>query len=197
MKTELKRILFATHNKGKIQEVQKLLEEFGIEVLSSADFNLVEPDETGKTFEENALLKAKAGAIASGLPTLADDSGICVAAMGGKPGIHSKRWLEDFENHLDAFEKLREVTTQAGDYSADLNSVMVLYSPDGSYETFYGQVKGSLVFPPQGENNFGYDPVFMPEGFDVTYGQMTTEEKKSISHRRIAVDKFLEWLSKI
>jgi XTP/dITP diphosphohydrolase len=167
-------LVVASHNPGKVREIAGLLKPYGLETKSAAELKLPEPEETGATFEENAALKARAVAQASGLLALSEDSGLAVAALDDAPGIYSARWAgpkKDFSlamRHVERELKERDVT----DYSAKFVCVLALAQPDGPTETFEGEVHGHLEFPPRGEKGFGYDPIFVPDGFTQTFGEM-------------------------
>lgn len=190
------RLLVASHNKGKVREITELLRAYGIEVVSATDLDLPEPDETGKSFAGNAELKACAAAELSGLPALSDDSGIEVHALDGEPGIYSARWAgeeKDFEAAMGRVEvALCEKDARTPEKrGANFTCALALAMPDGTCETFEGKVFGTMVWPPRGENGFGYDPVFLPEGGELTFGEMEPEEKHAISHRARAFDLFV------
>ena len=176
------RLVIATHNGGKLVEMRELLAPFGLEAVSAGELDLPEPEETGTTFAENAAIKARAAAAASGLPALADDSGICVAALDGAPGLFSARWggpAKDFGAAMARIE--RELATRgATDRRAHFVSALLLAWPDGHEELFEGRIHGTLAFPPRGERGFGYDPVFRPDGHERTFGEMSSEEKHGI-----------------
>lgn len=181
-------LLVASHNAGKLREIDALVAPFGIKTLSAGELDLPEPEETEETFEGNALLKARAGAAGSGLVALADDSGICVEALGGAPGIYSARWAgpeKDFAMAMRCVEeKLQEAgATKAPARRAFFVSVIALVWPDGAEQTWRGEVHGTLLWPPRGDKGFGYDPMFLPDGETRTFGEMTREEKQGWSHR--------------
>jgi XTP/dITP diphosphohydrolase len=176
------RLVIASHNEGKITEISALLAPFAIETVSAASLGIPEPEETGDSFEANAALKASAAAEASGLPALADDSGLVVPAIGGAPGIYSSRWAGAAKDFRLAMERVhRELGDR--DRSARFVAVLALCWPDGRMELFRGEVDGRLVWPPRGERGFGYDPMFVPEGGVETFGEMEPAEKHKISHR--------------
>ncbi|MCX2724764.1 RdgB/HAM1 family non-canonical purine NTP pyrophosphatase [Roseibium salinum] len=201
-KLEPGRLVVASHNKGKIREINELLQPFGFEVVSAAELDLPEPEETGLTFEENAALKAQAAAKASGLPALADDSGFCVAALDGDPGIYSARWAgpdKDFDMAMRTVEeKLQsEGAVNPHQRRGSFVAVLCLAWPDGHQELFRGEVEGEVVWPPRGTQGFGYDPIFLPDGKERTFGEMTSEEKHgwsqdapALSHRARAFQLF-------
>lgn len=179
------KLVVASHNPGKVREIADLLAPFGIDIISAADLGLPEPDETGETFRENAELKALAAAKAAALPALADDSGLCVDALSGAPGIYSARWAGPNKDFDFAMEKLRRGMIEAGlsDTSAHFVCGLALAWPDGHVDYFEGRVDGELVWPPRGDKGFGYDPVFVANGYDITFGEMEPQEKHGISHR--------------
>lgn len=190
------RLVVASHNKGKVREISDLLRPFGIEVVSARDLDLPEPAETGATFAENAELKAQAAAERSGLPALSDDSGLEVAALGGDPGIYSARWAgeeKDFEAAMGRVEVAlcEKDAREPEKRGANFTCVLALAMPDGTCETFEGKVFGTMVWPPRGDMGFGYDPAFVPENGELTFGEMVPEEKHAISHRARAFDLFV------
>jgi XTP/dITP diphosphohydrolase len=185
------RLVIASHNPGKVDEIAALLAPFGIDTVSAGTLGLPEPEETGDTFEANAELKAKAAAEASGLPALADDSGLVVPALGGAPGIYSARWAGPGKDFLVAMERVHR---ELGDKNRDAMFValLALAWPDGRTELFRGEVAGRLIWPPRGERGFGYDPMFVPAGGTLTFGELDTEEKHRISHRARAFANLVE-----
>lgn len=196
------RLVLASHNTGKLREFRELLAPYGYEVVSAGDLDLPEPEETGNTFEANAELKAVAAASASGLPSLADDSGFCVVALDGAPGIFSARWAgpdKDFGMAMrNVEEKLQELgATSDSQRRGSFVAVLCLAWPDGHKEFFRGEVEGQVVWPPRGEKGFGYDPMFQPDGHERTFGEMTSGEKHGwsrtspgLSHRARAFSAF-------
>jgi XTP/dITP diphosphohydrolase len=178
------KIVIATHNAGKLREMRELLEPYGIEAVSAGELNLPEPEETGTTFIANALIKARAATEASGLPAFADDSGLCVDALGGNPGIYSARWAKEAGDFAAAMAlvngKMGQAGAEATNRGAHFVSALAVTWPDGHEETFEGKVFGQIVWPPRGEKGFGYDPFFLPDGHDLTFGEMTSEEKHGI-----------------
>lgn len=189
------RVVVASHNPGKVREINALLAPYGIDAVSASELDLPEPEETGKTFKANAELKAIAASKASGLPALADDSGLEVVALDGAPGIYSARWAgeeKDFEVAMGKVEvQLGEADARSPDKrGANFTCVLTLASPDGACDTFEGKVFGTLVWPPRGKRGFGYDPVFLPEGGTQTFGEMEPEEKHEQSHRARAFELF-------
>jgi len=184
------RLVIASHNQGKVDEISALLEPLAIAAISAASLDIPEPEETGDSFEANAALKARAAAEASGLPALADDSGLVVLALGGAPGIYSSRWAGPAKDFQSAMERVhREVGDK--DRSARFVAVLALAWPDGDTELFRGEAAGTLVWPPRGEHGFGYDPIFVPEGGAETFGEMDPAEKHKISHRARAFAKLV------
>jgi XTP/dITP diphosphohydrolase len=177
------RLVIASHNKGKVREIAELLAPFGVEILSAADLGLSEPAETGATFRENAEIKARAAAKASGLPGLADDSGLVVPALGGAPGIRSARWAGPARDFRIAMERVERELAGKTDRRAHFVCALALAWPDGHCECFEGRVDGTLVWPPRGSRGFGYDPIFVPGGHAETFGEMDPEKKHAISHR--------------
>ena len=188
-----KKIVLATHNIGKVKEMQTILAPFGITVLSADDLSLTEPEETGKTFIENARIKAVSAAKEAGIPALGDDSGLCVHALDNRPGIYSARYNEPKKNGFPyAMECLNKELGASPDRSAHFACALVIAWPDGHTEEFEGQVQGTLCFPPQGDNGFGYDPMFVPNGYKETFAQLSSEIKNSVSHRANALKMFIK-----
>lgn len=202
-------IIVASHNEGKVKEINHLVQPFGLIARPAKDFGLDEPAEDGATFEENAYIKAFAAASTTGLPALSDDSGLCVDALGGAPGIYTADWAEkpdgsgrDFKM---AMQKLEDALVQAGAANESQRrgrfvAVLCLCWPDGHGEYFRGEVEGTIVWPPRGNKGFGYDPVFQPEDHDITFGEMEANEKHGpqngpdepgLSHRARAFAKFV------
>ena len=198
------RLVIATHNKGKLVEMRDLLALHGVEAVSASELKLPEPEETGTTFAANARLKAEAAAQASGLPGFADDSGLVVDALDGAPGIYSARWAGEKKDFRHAMEKVEAGLRERDAFTpesrkAHFVSVLAVAWPDGHVEEFEGRVDGTLVWPPRGEKGFGYDPMFLPDGFDLTFGEMTAEQKhglpprgQGLSHRARAFLKLAE-----
>jgi XTP/dITP diphosphohydrolase len=186
-------LVVASHNPGKVREIAALLGPHGIEPIGAAALNLPEPEETETSFAGNAELKARAAAIASGHFALADDSGLSVTALDGAPGIYSARWAgpaKDFSIAMARIEReLREKAVT--DYSAHFTCALALCSPHGEMQTFVGEVHGTLTFPPRGEHGFGYDPIFIADGMDVTFAEMDPAAKHAISHRAKAFARLL------
>ena len=180
------RLVIASHNKGKVREIAALLAGRGLDVVSAGELDLPEPEETGTTFVMNAELKARAAADLSGLPALADDSGLCVDALGGDPGIFSARWggeAKDFGLAMTLVERALAATGPAPARTAHFVCALALAWPDGHVEWFEGRVDGTLVDPPRGDNGHGYDPMFVPDGHDRTFAEMDDATKNEISHR--------------
>ena len=189
------RLVLATHNPGKLDEIAALLAPYDIATVGAAALGLPEPEETGATFEANAALKARAAAVGSGLPALADDSGLVVTALGGAPGILSARWAGPGKDFAVAMRRV-EAELGSGDRSALFVAVLALAWPDGELAWFRGEVQGRLVFPPRGTRGFGYDPIFVPAGHDQTFGEMAPARKHAISHRAVAFAAFAAaWLA--
>lgn len=177
------KLVIATHNAGKLVEMQGLLLPYGIATVSARDLGLAEPEETGASFTENARIKAEAAAKASQLCALADDSGLCVDALGGSPGIHSARWAGETRDFGAAMRKVEDALRAAGaepPFRAHFSCVLALACPDRETLAFEGKVLGTLVFPPLGTQGFGYDPIFLPDGFARTFGEMSAREKHGI-----------------
>ena len=200
------KIVVASHNEGKLREFADLMAPFGFEAKSAKEYGLPEPDETGTTFEENAYIKAYAAAKATGLPALSDDSGLCVDALDGAPGVYTANWAEtpdgsrDFGMAMQRTEvALQEVgAAEPAQRTGRFVAVICLAFPDGEAEYYRGEAEGTLVWPPRGTLGFGYDPVFLPNGFDKTFGEMSAEQKHgwkpgqptALSHRARAFQKF-------
>lgn len=207
-KLDTRTIVVASHNAGKIAEIADLIGPFGFSARSAAELKFAEPDETGTTFEENAAIKALASARAAGMPALSDDSGLVVDALDGAPGVYTANWAEREDGSRDfamAMEKVEKALAERGataleQRSGRFVSVLCLAWPDGHTEMFRGEVEGTIVWPPRGTKGFGYDPVFQPEGFDTTFGEMTAEQKhgwkpgdaQALSHRARAFKIFVE-----
>ena len=189
----LKELVIASHNKGKIAEFEKMLAPYNVKIYSANDLNLPDVEETGTTFAENAILKAEELAKLCNKPCLADDSGLCVDALGGRPGVYSARYApnRDFDKAIAMLiGELKE--SKSDDWSAHFSCVLALKMPDRDIELFEGRVDGKIIEPRRGENGFGFDPVFVPDGFGRTFAEMSSDEKKKISHRGRAVAKFLQ-----
>lgn len=191
-----KKLLVATHNAGKLEEIGVLLEPFGVECVSCKQLGLPIPEETEVTFAGNALIKAHAGARAAGIPALADDSGLSVDALDGSPGVFSADWAEtpqgrDFDVAMKRVWQELDKAGAAEPRRATFHSVLALAWPDGQDATFAGSVQGRIVWPGRGAHGFGYDPIFLPDGFDQTFGEMDRWEKNRISHRARAFALFV------
>jgi XTP/dITP diphosphohydrolase len=207
-KLDTKTIVVASHNAGKIREIAELIAPFGFSAKSAADLEFEEPDETGTTFEENAKIKALASAKASGLPALSDDSGIVIDALDGAPGVYTANWAEREDGSRDfpmAMEKVEKALQENGATTPEQRtcrfvSVLCLAWPDGHTELFRGEVEGTVAWPPRGSDGFGYDPIFQPQGYDTTFGEMSSEQKHgwkpgdahALSHRARAFKLFVE-----
>ena len=189
-------LVLASHNKGKLREIAELVEPFGLNVKSAGELGLPEPEETEPTFEGNALLKARAAADASGLPALSDDSGLCVTALDGAPGIYSARWAGEAKDFAAAMARVeRELKEKdAKDYSAKFVCALALAMPKGEHQIFLGEVQGTLTFPPRGTHGFGYDPIFVADEMNETFGEIDPDLKHSISHRAKAFAKLKQAL---
>ncbi len=195
-KLDGKTLLVATHNQGKLQEIAHLLAPYGISVSSAKDHNLPEPEETGTTFVENARLKAHAAAKATGLPALADDSGIEIDALDGAPGVYTADWAEtpagrDFDMAMRNTHEKLEAIDAPSPRTARFCCTLVLAWPDGHDEVFPGVMDGQIVWPMRGDQGHGYDPIFQPNGYSVTFGEMDRWEKNRISHRADAFKKLV------
>jgi XTP/dITP diphosphohydrolase len=188
-------VVISTHNPGKLKEMRELLAPFGIEAQSAGELGLAEPEETGTTFGANARIKATAATKATGKPAFADDSGLVIDALGGDPGIHSARWAGPDKDFRFAMNRIQTLLVERGAKTpeqrrAHFVAALCLAWPDGHVEEFEGRVDGVAVWPPRGDAGFGYDPLFLPNGFDRTFGQMSAEEKhglppkgQGLSHR--------------
>jgi XTP/dITP diphosphohydrolase len=203
------RLVIASHNGGKVREIAELLGPYGIEPVSAAELDLPEPDEIGATFVDNADLKARQAADLAGFPALADDSGLCVDALDGRPGIYSARWAlvdlsvppaggpgeiqgeRDFGLAMERVQAELAAADEEAGRNAHFVCALCVCWPDGRAETFEGRVDGTLVWPPRGGNGFGYDPMFQPIGYDQTFGEMDPDEKYAISHRADAFRKLV------
>ncbi len=197
-------VVIATHNAGKLREINAILAPFGLSARSAADFNLPEPPETGFMFSENAAIKAHAAAKATGLPAIADDSGLCIDALDGAPGLFTADWCGNPRDYQKAMARVDYELSRRGATSrkAHFTSAIVVAWPDGHEELFEGRVFGEVVYPPRGPEGFGYDPCFQPDGFTRTFGELSAEEKngidweatppKALSHRARALVAFVE-----
>ncbi|MBL8665803.1 MAG: RdgB/HAM1 family non-canonical purine NTP pyrophosphatase [Candidatus Odyssella sp.] len=186
------KLVIASHNPGKLREIEDLLRPLGIAVVGAAALGLAEPDETGHTFAENAALKARTAAEAAKLPALADDSGLAVAALDGAPGIYSARWAGPGKDFRLAMEKVEAALKGKSDRRAKFVAALALAWPDGRCDVFEGEVEGALVWPPRGARGFGYDPMFVPDGHAITFGEMEPARKHEMSHRARAFAKLVK-----
>jgi XTP/dITP diphosphohydrolase len=190
-------LVLATHNEGKVVELQQLLKSLHVKVISAGSLSLPEPVEDGETFADNAIIKSKSAATRSGHWALADDSGLCVTALHGEPGVLSARWGGPKKDFVLAMERVHTALVEKGaspqGAEAEFVCVLSLTTPDGTSKTFEGKVHGSLTFPLRGEKGFGYDPIFIPDGYSRTFAEMKPEEKYALSHRTRAFDKFLAY----
>ena len=187
------RLVIASHNEGKVRELAELLAPFGVACISAKSLDLEEPEETGATFAENATLKAVAAAKASGMLALSDDSGLEVAALGGAPGLHAARWGGPDKDFGLAMQRVQRELEASGatDRRANFTCALALAAPDGAAQVFEGKVFGTLVWPPRGTKGFGYDPIFVPEGYNETFGEMERELKNRLSHRLRAFEQLM------
>jgi XTP/dITP diphosphohydrolase len=203
------RLLLATHNAGKLREIRELLSGFGLDIVSAGELNLPEPDETGTTFIENARLKAHAAAQATGMIALADDSGLSVEALGGQPGVYTANWAgsgsaSTGRDYSVGMRRVEDALQAAGattprERRGAFNCTFCLAHPDGREQFYVGKVEGTMVWPPRGEQGHGFDPMFMPDGYDITFGEMPAEMKHSwapgkqgLSHRARAFSLFVD-----
>lgn len=186
------KLVVATHNAGKAKEISSLLSPFQIQTYSAKELKLPEPEETGSSFYENAKIKAVAAALQSGLPSLADDSGFCINALNGDPGIYSSRWAGPNKDYAMAMQTMHDKLEEFQDRSCYFVSVLCLAFPDGFTCDFEGRINGQFIWPARGENGHGYDPIFQPDGFSVTFAEMTEAEKNKISHRGLAFQQFIK-----
>src|ERR1700675_4170996 len=198
------KLVIATHNPGKLREMRELLAPFGVEAVSAGELGLGEPEETGTTFRDNARIKAQAAAAVAGLPAFSDDSGLVVDALGGAPGIHAARWAGPNKDFPAAMQRIENMLRERGavreaDRRAQFVCALCLAWPDRHAEEFEACVDGTLVWPPRGQRGFGYDPMFQPDGFALTFGEMTSEDKhglppngRALSHRARAFLKLAE-----
>lgn len=176
-------LILATHNAGKVREIGAMMAPFHVTVKSAGDLGLPEPEETETTFIGNAKLKALAAATAAGIPALADDSGLCVNGLNGDPGIYSARWAGPSKDFGVAMAKVNDALGDHPDRTAYFVCALALAWPDGHCETFEGRIDGTLIWPARGLHGFGYDPMFVPDGFDITFGEMDPDAKHAMSHR--------------
>ncbi len=186
-------LIIATHNQGKLREIRALLSDRNIAVTSAGEHDLEEPEETEDSFTGNAILKARAAAMATNRPALSDDSGLVVPALGGAPGIYSARWAGNSKDFAMAMGRVEQELIASGSPDRDAHFIcaLSLVWPDGHDETFVGRVDGQLVFPPRGDRGFGYDPIFIATGYDITFGEMEPALKHSIGHRADAFSQLM------
>ncbi len=194
------RLVVASHNQGKVREISALLAPLGFKVVSAGELDLPEPEETEVTFEGNARLKAEAAMTASGLAALSDDSGLCVDALDGAPGIYSARWAGPAKDFAVAMRKVEDELIAAGAAAPSARAAhfvcaLCLSVPGRPSEVFTGEVHGEMVWPPRGGHGFGYDPVFRPDGHDITFGEMDPDAKHAMSHRALAFAQLVEALT--
>ena len=187
-----KKLIVASHNPGKVREIADLIAPYDLEAISAAALNLEEPEETEPTFIANALIKAHAAAKAAHLPALSDDSGLCVDALNGDPGVLSARWAGPSKDFALAMRNVNDRIGNSPNRNAHFVCALAIAWPDGHSETFEGKVAGCLVWPPRGALGFGYDPMFIPDGYDQTFGEMNPAQKHAMSHRARAFAKFVE-----
>jgi XTP/dITP diphosphohydrolase len=199
---KIEKLVIATHNPGKLREIQELLAPLGIDCVGAAEFGLPEPEEIGNTFVDNADLKAREAADLSGLPALADDSGLSVDALHGLPGIFSARWAEDEAGNRSFMRAMERVWCEVEEAGPDAGhdahfacALSLAWPDDGQVQSFEGRVDGTLTWPPRGDRGFGYDPMFVPAGYDQTFGEIDPEVKHRISHRADAFRKLVAALS--
>ncbi len=185
------RLVVATHNPGKVREINDLVAPYGLDTVAAGDLGLAEPVEDGATFVANAEIKARAAATASGLPSLADDSGLAVDALDGAPGIYSARWAGPGKDFSVAMARVEKELQGSDNIRAHFVCVLALAWPDGGMATFEGRVDGTLVFPPRGVNGFGFDPIFLADGQRLTFGELAPDVKHAMSHRADAFAKFV------
>ena len=189
-------LVVATHNKGKLKELRELFGDRVKKLTAASDYGIEAPPETGTTFVENALIKAQTVAKATGKPALADDSGICIDALGGAPGVYSADWAEEERQPRAFSEAMERAHREMGDKPSSLKahfvSRLVLAWPDGHYEVVEGYAHGTVTWPPRGDKGFGYDPMFIPDGDIRTYGEMDMDEKNATNHRAVSFKKMLE-----
>ena len=191
------KLIIASHNQGKVKEIGDLLAPFGLDVISAGALNLPEPEETGTSYIENAELKARAASQAANLPALADDSGLSVTALGGAPGIYSARWAGEAKDFNHAMKRVADALLLSGstDRSAEFVCALSLAWPDGHIVSFEGRVGGTIAWPARGDKGFGYDPIFVPTGHNITFGEMAPEKKHAMSHRAVAFSQLVDHLN--
>lgn len=189
-----KKLLIASNNPGKVKEISSLLISYDIEIFSVTDFDIEEPEETGLTFADNSMLKAEYYSKNLNLPALADDSGLCIEALDGYPGVYSARVVGPDKDYKKAYDSLRDKLLEKGLNSSPAHFIcsLALCSTDGTMQEFEGRIDGVISFPPLGDKGFGFDPIFTPNGYDKRFAQMDTDLKNKISHRALAFKKFIE-----
>ena len=197
----IKEIVIASHNEGKVREIRSLLKPMGFKIYSAKKFCINEPIENGKTFRENSLIKSKNAAKKSGIPAIADDSGLCILSLGNQPGIYSARWAGKDKNFNIAIRKIHQKILKnnyvnKSSRKAFFCCALSIYFPDNNYRVFEGKKYGHVQFPPLGKNGFGYDPIFVPIGYKKTFGEMNFNYKERISHRSIAFKKMKTYLER-
>lgn len=191
-------LLVATKNIGKVKEIKQMLEKYQLNIVSAIDLDVIEPEETGLTFESNSQLKAVYYAKQANLMALADDSGLCIDDLDGRPGIYAARWIKQYGGVMGAINEIHQQLEEKKRNGALLTNKakfvasLTLANPNGEYKTFTGIVEGTLAFPPRGELGFGYDPLFIPIGSNKTFSEMNNEEKYELSHRTKAFNKFIQ-----
>lgn len=190
------KIIIASHNQGKVREIGDLLRPLGLEVISAGELGLDEPEETGTTYIANAELKAHAAAKAANLPALADDSGLSVNALAGAPGIYSARWAGPDKDFSVAMKRVADalLMTSSKDRSAEFVCALSLAWPDGEVTSFEGRISGQIIWPPRGDRGFGYDPIFVPDGHQISFGEMDPDKKHAMSHRARAFEQLVALL---
>ena len=198
----MKEIVIASHNEGKVEEIRGLLKKYKFKVYSLKKFTKIEPKEDGKTFIENSIIKAVNAMKITGLPSISDDSGLCVPALDNDPGIYSARWAGKEKNFILAAKKIEKKLFEINKskkklFKAFFCCALTIALPDGTIKSFEGKVFGRLQFPPKGENGFGYDPIFIPNGYKKTFGEMKYSFKERISHRHVAFRKLQNFISKL
>lgn len=192
LKPKISEFVLASHNTGKLAEIEALLKPYAVQVTSAAELNLPEPEETAQTFDGNAQIKALAAAQSTGRYALADDSGLCCYALGGAPGVYSARWAGPEKDFEMAMEKVALELVDHEDHRAAFVSVLAFASPSGDVSFYEGRCEGTIVWPQKGDQGFGYDPIFIPQGETRTFGEMSQNEKAKFSHRAIALEKFIK-----
>ena len=198
----MKEIVIASHNDGKVEEIRGLLKKYKFKIFSLKKFSHIEPKENGKTFIENSVIKAVSALKITGLPSISDDSGLCIPALNNDPGIYSARWAGKGKNFDLAAKKIEKKLFEKYKnkqklFKAFFCCALTIALPDGTIKSFEGKVFGTLQFPPKGENGFGYDPIFIPKGYKKTFGEMKYSFKERISHRQKAFKKLQNFISKI